>query len=414
MSFYALDTKTAVDYVMGRPALGRFFPKGSSTTAREIGDGNLNQVFIIRSGAASVILKQALPYLRVAGDSWPLTQERMRFETQALELEARLAPGLTPQIYDTDPEMELVVMENLEGLEVMRKPLVERARFPKFAGQISDFLARTLLFTSDLYLTGVEKKRLQARYIDPDMTNIQEDFVFTNPFMESPDNNWDPLIDAEVQAVRRNGALKIAIAEMKEGYMTHGQSIIHSDLHTGSIMLNEDDMRVIDPEFCFCGPMGFDIGALLENIVLNCLSHFAHTADPAQRAEYQNYLLDMVRDVWNLFAQKFDALWAENPKGDLMPVKYWDYPDGELDFALFRQRYIRRLLQDTAGYGGCKMLRRMMGIVNVWDISSIADPEKRAECERMAIHIGSRWVLEHKKYEAIGDYLSVVREEAGL
>ncbi|MFN3330907.1 MAG: S-methyl-5-thioribose kinase, partial [Caldilinea sp.] len=139
-----------------------------------------------------------------------------------------------------DEEMSLVVMENLSALEVMRRPLVARKRFPNFADHISTFLARTLFFTSDFYLTGVEKKEMQAKFINPHLCKIQEDFVFTNPFMESPENRWNPLLDAEVQAVRRNSALKLAIAEMKMSYMTHAEALIHSDLHTGSIMANEE------------------------------------------------------------------------------------------------------------------------------------------------------------------------------
>ena len=87
--------------------------------------------------------------------------------------------------------------------------------------------------------------------------------------------------------MRANGELKLALAEMKESYMTRGQALIHSDLHTGSVMVNDTDTRVIDPEFAFFGPMGFDVGAILENLVLNYLSHFAHTPDPGERADYR-------------------------------------------------------------------------------------------------------------------------------
>ncbi|MCB0152299.1 MAG: phosphotransferase, partial [Caldilineaceae bacterium] len=144
--------------------------------------------------------------------------------------------------------------------------------------------------------------------------------------------------DAEVQAVRRNSELKLALAEMKASYMTHAEALIHSDLHTGSIMANATETKVIDPEFAFCGPMGFDVGAVLENLVLNCLSHFAHTPDDEERRAYQNYLLDLVRAIWEQFAAKFDALWVENNRGELMPAAYWDYPGGDAAFAEFRRR----------------------------------------------------------------------------
>lgn len=416
MAYRALNHDTVVDYLRGVPALAEVIDLGAPLHAREVGDGNLNLVFIVENGNAtqSVVLKQALPYLRVAGESWPLTRERMRFETQALLKHNELAPGLAPQVYHFDDEMSLVVMENLSGLEVMRRPLVGRKRFPKFADHISTFLARSLFFTSDFYLTGLEKKELQAKFINPHLNKIQEDFVFTNPFMESPENNWNPLVDAEVQAVRRNSELKVALAEMKASYMTHAEALIHSDLHTGSIMANAEETKVIDPEFAFVGPMGFDVGAVLENLVLNCLAHFAHTPDAEERRAYQNYLLDLVRAIWEQFALKFDALWVENNRGELMPAAYWEYPGGDAAFAEFRRRTLARILHDTAGHGGAKMLRRMMGIVSVWDITSIADPAQRAVAERLAIRIGSRWVLERNGIERVDDLIAIVREEAGI
>lgn len=417
MTYQALDIKSVVEYVKNCPALDKVLPDLENLVAKEVGDGNLNLVFIIENKddpGQAVVLKQALPYLRVAGDSWPLTRERMRFETQALLKHNELAPGLAPLVYHQDEDMSLVIMEYLRELEIMRKPLVERKKFPCFVDHISTFMARSLFFTSDLYLTGVEKKELQAKFINPHLCKIQEDFVFTNPYMESAENQWNPEIDAEVQAVRANGELKLALAEMKESFMTHGQALIHSDLHTGSVMVNETDTRVIDPEFAFIGPMGFDVGAILENLVLNYLSHYAHTPDPDERADYQAYLLETVRDVWNEFARKFDELWAENNCGELMPTKYWSFPGGEEAFAEFRRRYIRNILHDTAGHGGSKMLRRMMGIVSIWDITSIEDLKKRAFCERLAIKIGSRWVLERNKIKSVEDLIEIVRDETKM
>ena len=414
MTYQALDIESVIDYLKDRPALEAVIPNHDDLVAKEVGDGNLNLVFIIESQGdphQAVVLKQALPYLRVAGDSWPLTRERMRFETQALLKHNELAPGLVPLVYDFDEDMSLVVMEYLGNHQIMRQPLVERKKFPHFVDHISTFMARSLFFTSDLYLTGVEKKKLQAKFINPHLCKIQEDFVFTNPYMESAENKWNPEIDAEVQAVRANGELKLALAEMKESYMTHGQALIHSDLHTGSVMVNETDTRVIDPEFAFFGPMGFDVGAILENLILNYLSHYAHTPDPDVRVEYQAYLLELVRDVWNEFARKFDALWAENNCGELMQTQYWNFPGGEEIFAEFRRRYVRNILHDTAGHGGAKMLRRMMGIVSIWDLTSISDLQKRAVCERLAIKIGSRWLLERGKISRVDDLIRIVEEE---
>ena len=414
MAYKALDENSIGDYIRNRPSMQGKFSPNAHFSIEEVGDGNLNLVFIVRNendSSEMAVLKQALPYLRVAGESWPLTRERVRFETQALRKYNEIAPGLVPEVYDYDEEMSLVIMEYLSQHEIMRKPLVARQRFPKFVDHITTFLVNSLFFTSDLYLTGVEKKKLQAIFINPHLCKIQEDFVYTNPYMESEENNWNPLVDEEVQSVRQNAELKMAIAEMKEAYMTHAESLIHSDLHTGSIMLNAEDTRVIDPEFGFYGPMAYDIGALLQNLILNYLSHYAHTSNKEERDSFQAYLLEMVRDIWNEFARKFDETWAANNHGELVPTKYWDFPAGDEAFAEYRRRYIARLLQETAGHGGVKFLRRMMGIVSVWDISSIEDLQKRAVVERLAIRIGIRWTLERKRVVSVDDLINIVLEE---
>lgn len=415
MAYQSLDQNSVIDFLRTRPAMKDFFAKGYDLKAREVGDGNLNLVFFVTNAAdetEGVVVKQAVPYLRVAGDSWPLTLERMRFETQALRLQGELAPGLVPAVYDDDQEMSLVVMEYLGKHEIMRKPLVHRVRFPRFVDHITTFMARTLFLTSDMHLEGIKKKELQAKFINPHLCKMQEDFVFTNPYMQSDENHWNPLVDGEVQAVRRNGALKVRIGEMKEKYMTQAQCLIHNDLHTGSIMLNQEDTRVIDPEFAFFGPMGHDIAAVLQNLTLNYLSHFAHTPDPAERADYQAYLLDTIEHIWLEFERKFEALWLAENTGELMQSKYWDFAGGQQAWAEFRARYVQRLFQDVVGFSGCKILRRMMGIVTVWDISSIEDPVKRAEVERMAIRIGTRWLMEKESIHSISDYLGIVKEES--
>ncbi len=415
MEYQPLTTETILDYLKTRPALAQILPPGEDYEIKEVGDGNLNLVFFIQSKSNpqhTLVVKQALPYLRVVGEDWPLTRDRVIYETEALMLHNKYAPGLAPQVYDHDYEMSTLMMENLNRHEIMRKPLVARVKFPRFAEDISTFLANTLFYTSDLYLKGEEKKALQERFMNPHLRKLQEDFVYTNPFMESPENNWNPLVDDLVQEVRSDGDLKERVAWLKEGYMNHAQSLIHADLHTGSIMLNQEETRVIDPEFAFVGPAGYDVAAVLQNLMLNYASHYAHTPDAAQRADYQGWLLDTIKEIWQKFAQKFEALWLKDGKGDLMPAAYWDYRGGEEAFAEFRRQYLAAIFRDVVGIAGTKALRRMMGIVSVWDISSIEDPEKRAVAERYAINVGRRWIKEMDVVKTIDQFTDVMREEA--
>src|SRR5437868_4744274 len=67
----------------------------------EIGDGNLNLVFIVKGAKGGIAVKQALPYVRLVGESWPLPLSRSYYEYLALTHQARLAPGLVPAVLQT-------------------------------------------------------------------------------------------------------------------------------------------------------------------------------------------------------------------------------------------------------------------------------------------------------------------------
>src|SRR4051812_7686913 len=103
-TYHPLNEAEAIE--IARTLDGVFAP-GAELKCREIGDGNLNLVFHISDPAAgsSIIMKQALPYAKVVGESWPLTLDRARIESEALILEGKLAPGLVPTVYLYDKEL---------------------------------------------------------------------------------------------------------------------------------------------------------------------------------------------------------------------------------------------------------------------------------------------------------------------
>ncbi len=63
--------------------------------------------------------------------------------------------------------------------------------------------------------------------------------------------------------------LHFEVAILRNKFLTSAQALLHGDLHTGSIFIKPDSTKVIDPEFAYYGPMGFDIGAVFANLLLN-------------------------------------------------------------------------------------------------------------------------------------------------
>lgn len=393
--FLALDTTTAIDYVKKIPGL---FPPGAALNCAEIGDGNINFVFIIKdekTGRGAVI-KQSMPYLRSSGKDRLLTIDRARIENEALQMEYEICPGLVPAVYHTDMANALTVMEDISDHLNLRKGLVRRCKYPNFARQIGHFLARTLFLTSDLALDGKAKKALQSRFINPEMCEITENLIFTVPYYDAAATKYTPGTAAAGAALRENAALKFETARLKDGFLTRGQALLHGDLHTGSIFVTEDSTKVIDPEFAFFGPMGFDIGAVVGNLVLNYAAQAYHSPTPAEREDYRRYLLDTIEEIWRTFAAEFSLLWDEKA------VEVTARAPG------YKEYYIRNVLQDSSGYGGCKAIRRI-GRAQVEDFKSIPDEAARARAEVHALALGEAMITRRQEINRIEDLTAMVR-----
>ena len=131
------------DYLARLPAIAEQLGGAPETwSIEEVGDGNLNLVFLIRGPAGSLCAKQALPYVRLVGESWPLPLSRAHFEHIALVEEAKHAPDLVPVVHLFDPVASMTVMDCLDGHIIMRKGMIQAVRYPRFAADIARFLAR--------------------------------------------------------------------------------------------------------------------------------------------------------------------------------------------------------------------------------------------------------------------------------
>ncbi|HUC94285.1 MAG TPA: S-methyl-5-thioribose kinase [Paenibacillus sp.] len=374
------------------------FPRGAKLSCREIGDGNLNLVFHITDAESgrSLIMKQALPYAKVVGESWPLTLDRARIECEALMVQHRLAPGLVPKVYRYDAELALTIMEDLSDHVIMRRGLIELGRYPRFADDISTFLANTLFYTSDLGMNQQEKKIRAGRFINPELCKITEDLIFDDPYTVSANNNYEAAIEDEAEALRTDAALHLEVALLREKFLTQGQALLHGDLHTGSIFVTPESTKVIDPEFAYYGPMGYDIGAVIANLLLNAAGQSYWSKDEASRSDYRAYLLDTAEQVWTGFEAKFRALWNESCV-DRLARTAPGYQDD----------YMRRLLQDTIGYAGAKMVRRIVGLAHVADIDKIEDAAVREAAQRTSLRIGKALIKENRRIASFGQALDI-------
>ncbi|MDT8872321.1 phosphotransferase [Komagataeibacter rhaeticus] len=176
------------------------------------------------------------------------------------------------------------------------------------------------------------------------LTRITLDLVLDDPYRDHPRNHWhDPALTPIVLDIRSSAATLLAVENLRRRFLSQPQALLHGDLHTGSIMSTADDTRVIDGEFAVHGPIGFDCGMFVGNLVL----HYFATPDSAAR---QATLHDIAA-FWHSFHEEFLTLWTGHetpPPGTLRPLAYGPAA------RVARQRFMNEIMADTIGFAGWK------------------------------------------------------------
>eukprot|EP00595_Chromulina_sp_UTEXLB2642_P002428 CAMPEP_0196761616 /NCGR_PEP_ID=MMETSP1095-20130614/917_1 /TAXON_ID=96789 ORGANISM="Chromulina nebulosa, Strain UTEXLB2642" /NCGR_SAMPLE_ID=MMETSP1095 /ASSEMBLY_ACC=CAM_ASM_000446 /LENGTH=181 /DNA_ID=CAMNT_0042111407 /DNA_START=1596 /DNA_END=2141 /DNA_ORIENTATION=- len=161
-------------------------------------------------------------------------------------------------------------------------------------------------------------------------------------------------------------------------------------------MASEGTTYVIDPEFAFYGPIGFDIAAILSNLLLN---YFAQKGLDSNRDEYADWVLDQAIILYNEFKSNFINLWNTNSsRGEIYSSKV--FPSIE-SFQLAQDHYLNQIWIDTLGFIGAKVIRRIVGIAHVADIEKISDVTIKASIEKKALKFASYIVVQSQYYNDI-------------
>ena len=408
--YRTLDAQGLVALLAGLDGLRALLGEPKHWQVSEVGDGNLNMVFIVDGPKGSVCVKQALPYVRAAGPSWPIPLERAYFEHSYYVAVAPFVGNLIPRIYHYDADLYCIVMERLSPHIIVRHGLIAGRRYRNLAHDMGEYVARACFFTSDLASAFERKMDGIARFAgNTALMRISVDLIFRDPYIADPRNRHTaPQLDEIVADLRRDGPLKAAVARFGQKFLTETQSLIHGDLHSGSVMVSENDTRVIDPEFAFYGPMGFDLGAFFGNLLLSWCSQPGHATSDDDRRGYQEWILDQARTFWETFHSRFLALWTGHAKGDAWAAAMFRAPGDLAALESARSAYLNSLFADMLGFAACKMIRRILGFAHVIDFERIQDTALRASCEADALALAHLLLTHPGQFRSVDDVIDAV------
>lgn len=408
-NYKPLEISTIKKFIESKIHINKIIGGTEKIDIEEVGDGNLNLVFFVNSKSKSICIKQPLPYLRVLKD-WPLTLKRSYYEAEYININSKYVSSLMPKIYDFDPELCTITMEKLSPHIIMRQGLIKGIKYENFVDDISSFMSKTLFFSSNLYLKSADKKELNSKFIlNTELCKITEDLIFTDPYVYNKNNRWtSPHLDKQKNEIENNNDLKIAISRLKVKFMNENQSLLHGDLHTGSIMLSENDTKVIDPEFAFFGPMGFDIGALIANLLMSFFSQNGHELKIGERLNYKSWILDVIYEIWLKFEKKFCDLWDKFPQGDAYPNEL--FKNNREAIKNEQKEYLKNVYSDSIGFAGAKIIRRIFGFAHNIDFEWIEDMKIRAICENKCATLGIEMQTDFEKFKDISALIEAAKK----
>jgi 5-methylthioribose kinase len=227
------------------------------------GEGNMNLTLRAELNDISLIVKQANPFVQKY-PSIPAPVERAEME-YAFFQRANSIEGLSvflPKPIFHDPENHLQVIEDLGHGGDFSIYYDSNEGFPRETmKELIGFLKLLHESTKNGEVMANEKMR-----------ELNHTHIFDLPFKR--DNGIDL---AEIQTglaaladnlIFSNEKLRSLAKKLGEIYLSaEGPSLLHGDFFPGSWLNTSDGIKIIDPEFCFSGPVEFELGVFVAHSI---------------------------------------------------------------------------------------------------------------------------------------------------
>ena len=370
-------------------------------SVEEDGDGFINFVFRVSDGTHNLIVKQCRESSRMIED-FVLPVDRCELEYDTMMIRKAIVPQYVPELYHIDHVNKVFITEDVSYLRIMRFQLLKSVQFENFAKHIGTYMARTAFYTSEYYLETGDFRNLSIRFMNDRMRKIMDDgmFLVRREGHDPVGMALDPNFERFARNIVYDKDVMLERYKLRHLFVTKGECLIHGDLHTSNIFLGQDDMKVIDMEYTFCGPIAYDMGYLLGNFIAQfSAAAFRPFNSEEERKDYQSYILRMIHDMYTVFCDEFTACWDKDAK-----EIYKKIPGLQEDFR-------HTTLAECIGFATSANLARSAGEIPYPDFDSIENYIQKHNALCLTIILSKQLLLRREEYididEVISDMLGV-------
>lgn len=229
------------------------------------GEGNMNYTLRIHTDEGSLIVKQANPYVQKYPEIPAPPQRALAEATFYLTTkENNTVAGMMPEFIGVDAQNFILGVQDLGNAK-------DATSLYKKEDCLSvNEIEKLCNYLNELH-NNFKKKEENELMANRELRALNHEHIFVYPFME--DNGFDlNTIQDGLQEIamiyKRDVSLKQKALALGQKYMADGDTLLHGDFYPGSWLKTGEDIKVIDPEFCFYGSAEFDLGIMQAHLYL--------------------------------------------------------------------------------------------------------------------------------------------------
>ncbi|MCR4892078.1 MAG: phosphotransferase [Lachnospiraceae bacterium] len=367
----------------------------------EDGDGYLNFIFRVSDGKRNIIVKQGRTIGRNEGFK-DLSSERTRLEFESMAIRKAIVPEYIPDLYFYDDENQVFVTEDVSYLKIMRFQLNKSIMFPGFDKLAADFLSKIHFYTSELFLDTEEFRELDNHFTNHKMRSIFDRIVFVSKD-EFGQKDYGLSLDPEVADCVRDIVFDPAsILEryrLRKIFMKTSEALIHCDYHTSNIFIGDGQMKVIDMEYCFCGPVAFDLGYLFGNLISQYVCAGFRTYEREEdRQIFRDYIMDTIAGIYVEYRKLVCQYWDRDAKEEYKGVEG------------LQEAFFKYLLSCTIGFCSTANLFRIASEIDFPEYSAIKDRSQMRQAVTLSAFMDRRMLLNRDNYQDIREWLEDMKQ----
>lgn len=372
--------------------------------AEDDGDGFVNYVFRVSSPTKSVIVKQARTKLKSSLNGHILPVDRNKSEYESIKLRNSITPQYVPDLYYIDTKNNIFIMEDLSYLKILRFQLNKMNMFNNFPKQCGEYLAASNFYTSEIFLDTHTYRNIISAFNNSKMREVMENVAFINRYFgENTEKNEFDFMDKELKLLSddicSDEKIILETHKLRDIFMKKYECLIHGDLHTSNIFVDENRMKVIDMEYTFVGPASFDMGYLISNFITQyAAASFKINEDMNKVNKFKCYLLSSIKAIYENYIKFYDEYWEKDAKEEYRNIKG------------YKQHLYKTLLHEMIGFSACPSLTRITSFSDFPDFDVIGDVKTRNHAKRLSLIISKNMLLNREKYNTINDFIYIIPE----